>query len=65
MQDFINGLSNSFVKTFITEDRWIQLLQGLGTTLEITFFALLLGLALGFIIAVIRSTYDMNNKGKK
>ncbi len=65
MNDFINGISESFVKTFITEDRWQQILAGLGTTLEITFFALILGLVLGFLIAIIRSTYDMNLKGKK
>ncbi len=36
----------------------MYLVRGLGTTLLITFFALLLGLALGFIIAIIRSTHD-------
>ncbi|MEE3334195.1 MAG: amino acid ABC transporter permease [Ruminococcus sp.] len=61
----IEGLIESFTKTFITEDRWLSLLRGLGTTLTITFFALILGLFLGFLIAVVRSTYDMNYKGRK
>lgn len=65
MNDFVMGLWASFEKTFLREDRWLQILKGLGVTLEITFFALLIGIALGFLIAIIRSTYDMNLKGKK
>ena len=65
MQDFFNGLYESFVKTFITDDRWVQLLNGLLATLEITFFAVIIGVAIGFLIAIIRSTYDMNLSGKK
>lgn len=65
MQDFINGLYQSFVKTFITDDRWVQLLNGLLVTVEITLFAAAIGIAIGFLIAIIRSTYDMNLSGKK
>ena len=65
MQDFFNGLYESFVKTFITDDRWVQLLNGLLATLEITFFAVIIGVAIGFLIAIVRSTYDMNLSGKK
>ena len=65
MQDFFNGRYESFVKTFITDDRWVQLLNGLLVTLEITFFAVIIGVAIGFLIAIVRSTYDMNLSGKK
>lgn len=65
MQDFFNGLYQSFVKTFITDDRWVQLLNGLLVTVEITLFAAVIGVAIGFLIAIIRSTYDMNLSGKK
>lgn len=65
MQDFFSGLYESFVKTFITDDRWVQLLNGLLVTLEITFFAVIIGVAIGFLIAIVRSTYDMNLSGKK
>ena len=65
MQDFFNGLYESFVKTFITDARWVQLLNGLLVTLEITFFAVIIGVAIGFLIAIVRSTYDMNLSGKK
>ena len=65
MQDFFNGLYESFVKTFITDDRWVQLLNGLLVTVEITLFAAAIGIAIGFLIAIVRSTYDMNLSGKK
>lgn len=65
MQDFFNGIAESFVKTFITDDRWLQLLEGLLVTIEITVFAGLIGIVLGFLIAVVRSTHDMNLLGKK
>ena len=65
MQEFFEGLRESFIKTFIIEDRWSLLLQGLLSTLRIALFATLLGLVLGFIIAIIRSTYDTTLKGKK
>ncbi len=65
MQDFFDGLYQSFVKTFITDDRWVQLLNGLLVTVEITLFAAAIGIAIGFLIAIIRSTYDMNLSGKK
>ena len=65
MQDFFSEISSSFEKTFITDDPWLQLLNGLGVTVQITIFAALIGLVLGFLIAVIRSTHDMTVQGKK
>lgn len=65
MQDFFKSLSDSFIATFITDDRWLQLLNGLFVTVQITFFAAIIGIAIGFLIAIIRSTHDMNLIGKK
>lgn len=65
MNDFFQGIADSFTKTFITDDRWLQILKGLGVTLEITFFALLIGVAIGFLVAIIRSTHDMNLANRK
>lgn len=65
MQDFFNGIAESFTKTFITDDRWLMLLNGLLVTIQITIFAAIIGIVLGFLIAVVRSTYDMNLMGKK
>jgi len=62
---FFEDIKDSFVKTFITDDRWEQLLEGLGVTLQITFFAALMGIVIGFIIASVRSTYDKLLLGHK
>ena len=53
---------DEFYRNFIEKDRWAYLAQGLGTTLSITFFAALMGIVLGFIIAVIRCTNQMTGK---
>jgi His/Glu/Gln/Arg/opine family amino acid ABC transporter permease subunit len=58
LQSFADEMSASFTKTFITDDRWLQLLKGLGVTIEISFFAVILGIILGFAIATVRSSYD-------
>ena len=54
----------SIRQNFIDEDRWKYLFDGLMTTLLITFFAVLIGLALGFLVTIIRSTYLKTGKLK-
>lgn len=56
--NFFEKFAKDFKLNFIDENRWQYLLRGLGTTLLVTLFALLLGLALGFIVAIVRSTHD-------
>ena len=51
-----SDFSADFYKNFIKSDRWLSLLKGLGATLQITFFALIIGLLLGIIVAAVRST---------
>lgn len=58
-------IKDSFIKTFITDNRWEMLLDGLFVTLQITLFAAILGVVLGFVLASIRSTYDKLLLGKK
>ena len=65
MQDFFDSIANSFTKTFITDDRWLQLLSGLGVTIQITIFAAIIGVVIGFLIAIVRSTHDLQLAGKK
>ena len=60
----MQSLYESFVLNFIKDDRWKYLTNGLAVTLKITFFAVLLGLAIGFIIAMVRSTYENTGKLK-
>ncbi|MBR6969072.1 MAG: amino acid ABC transporter permease [Ruminococcus sp.] len=56
------SFTESFRQNFIEDDRWQYLTEGLKTTLVITFFAVLIGMVLGFIVAVIRSTYLRTKK---
>ncbi|MBO6167847.1 MAG: amino acid ABC transporter permease [Kiritimatiellae bacterium] len=53
-QSFIDDVSLCFVKN----GRWEYLWQGLGVTLEVALAAIALGLAIGFLVAVIRATHD-------
>lgn len=53
---FAEKIHNNFVK----DGRWHYLLRGLGITLLITFFAVILGILFGFLLAVIRVAYDKN-----
>jgi len=48
----------------IEEDRYMYLLKGLGVTIQITFFAVLIGIVIGFLIAMVRSTHDKTGKPK-
>ena len=55
-------LAADFELNFIEEARWKWIVEGLGNTLKITFFALIIGILLGVIVAAIRSTYDKNRE---
>lgn len=58
----MDTFKQKFIQNFIQDDRYKYLLNGLRTTLLITLFAVLLGIALGFLVAIIRSTYDKTHK---
>lgn len=60
----IDQFKDSFYQNFIQDDRWRYITDGLGATLKITFFAVLIGIVLGFLIAIIRSTYDKTHNLK-
>ena len=62
MNEFFQTLQSDFVKCFITKNRWKLIWDGLGATLQITFFACLMGIFIGLVVAVIRSTYDKTGK---
>ncbi|MBQ9696085.1 MAG: ABC transporter permease subunit, partial [Oscillospiraceae bacterium] len=57
-------LTDKLYDTFIVDDRWKYLASGLKTTLIITFFAVIIGMVLGFLIAIIRATADRTGKLK-
>lgn len=53
-----------FINNFVTDDRWKYLTEGLKTTFLITIFAVLIGIVLGFIVAIVRSSADKNGNLK-
>ena len=58
MQEFFANMAADFHQTFIEADRWLALLKGLGMTLKITAFALIIGVVLGVLVAIVRSSHD-------
>lgn len=54
----LNEFLDKLYQNFIYQDRWTWLLQGLGTTLAVTACAVLVGVALGFLVALTRTTND-------
>lgn len=61
--EFLTWLQEQCYQTFIEDDRWrIYFLKGLGTTFKITIGALILGVIIGIIIAVVRSAYDSQRR---
>ena len=58
MPEWIVKLQKDFVTAFIEDNRWKYLVEGIQNTIILTFFALILGVVLGVIIAAVRTTYD-------
>ena len=58
MPEWILKLGKDFHTAFIEGNRWKYLTEGISNTLILTFFALILGVVLGIVIAAIRTTYD-------
>lgn len=54
MEDF----KLKFIANFITDNRWKYFINGLGTTYVVSFFAVILGVVIGVLIAVVRSSAD-------
>mgnify|MGYP002522862364 FL=1 len=51
-----NGFKNSFYRNFIQNGQWHYLTRGLLTTLEITALAVMIGIVIGFLVAIVRVT---------
>ena len=56
------GFADDFYRNFILDHRWRYLTNGLLLTLEITFFAVLLGVLLGFSVALVREAHRSTGK---
>ncbi len=60
----LSVLKEKFIETFVTDNRYVFFVQGLRNTLVITLFAVLIGIFIGFIVAIVRTTYEKTGKLK-
>ena len=58
------GVIDKFKSCFIDDNRYQYLLQGLGNTLIITFFAIILSVILGTLIAIVRARHECKGDWK-
>lgn len=65
MKKFWADFVKKFVMAFITGDRWKLYLKGMVTTLELTACALVIGVVLGVLVAVIRTAHDQQRIGRR
>ena len=63
MAEFFSGLKDDFVQSFLEGDRWLLYLKGIGVTLQVAALALVLGIILGILVAVVRTTHDQQRPG--
>lgn len=64
MENFINNVYEQFYQTLIEQDRYRFIIEGLGKTLIIAFFAVILGVILGGLVALIRNYHEETKKAK-
>lgn len=64
LKNILDGFKDKLYDTFIYESNWRYLTEGLKTTLMITFFAVIIGMLFGFVIAIIRAMHDKTGKFK-
>ncbi|MDL2300249.1 amino acid ABC transporter permease [Clostridiaceae bacterium OttesenSCG-928-D20] len=58
MDSWFEDFKNTFYRCFIEDNRWEYIVKGLGATLTITFFALLMGVIIGVVVAIVRVSHD-------
>ncbi len=60
MASFFEDFKADFITCFLTKNRWRFITDGLLATLQITVFSCIIGILIGMVIAMVRSTYDKN-----
>lgn len=55
-------VAKMFEAAFITGDRWKQYFAGLGITLQVAFFAAILGMVIGTLVALMKLSVKQNGK---
>ena len=54
-----------FYQAFIENDRWLQYIEGVGTTIVVTACALVIGVILGVLVATVRTAHDQQRVGQR
>lgn len=54
-----------FYQAFLYNNRWLQYIEGVGTTLLVTAIALVLGILLGSLVALIRVAHDQQKPHRR
>ena len=62
MQEWFAKLANDFAQTFITKDRWQLFAKGFTVTIRVAILALLMGIAIGVLVAIVRTKHDSRKK---
>ena len=52
-----------FFQSFVEGNRWLLYLKGLLVTFEVTLLALVIGVVLGVLVAVVRTMHDQQRAG--
>ncbi len=60
LPDWLEEFFFTFYKSFIYDNRYELMIEGLGNTLLLTFTALILGVVLGVVVAIVRVSHDKN-----
>ncbi|MCR5293941.1 MAG: amino acid ABC transporter permease [Lachnospiraceae bacterium] len=61
---FFQNFFVKFYQAFIYNDRYLRYLEGVGTTILVTAMALILGILLGSIVALVRTAHDQQKSRK-
>ena len=64
LSSFLHRISDDFQTNFVTDSRWLYIWGGFLKTVQISFFSVILGIILGFAVAVVRATHDRTGKMK-
>ena len=60
--EWFQNICQDFYNATIREDRYLAYLEGLKVTIQISFFAVLVGILIGLIIATIRVSAKQTKK---
>ena len=58
-------LASQFHQSFIEADRWKRYLDGIGISFTVTLGALLIGIVLGILVAIVRTLHDQQKSSAR